>query len=137
MKRLLVYTAVPALLFALTACGGGKKDGVVKTTPEEILKTYQAGAKAGDQRFKGVKVEVAGVVGEVDQDINGVPFMTFALDNEVLPVFNFKKAQAQAVAALKAGDKVTLACTGAGELARTPAFNDCEIVGNASAGNGK
>ncbi len=56
-----------------------------------------------------------------------MPFLTFALDNEVLPTFNFKKTQAQAVAALKAGDKVTLTCTGAGELVRTPTFNDCEI----------
>lgn len=132
MKKLLVYTAIPALAFTLTACGGGKKPEIVKTTPEEILKTYQAGAFAGDKKFKGIKVEVTGTVGEIDKNIDNVPFMTFALDNEVLPTFNFKKEQAQAVASLKAGDKVTLVCVGAGELVRTPTFNDCEIAGSAS-----
>ena len=137
LKKLLVYTAIPALAFLLTACGGGKKPETVKTTPEEILKAYQAGTAAGDKKFKGIKVEVTGTVGETDQDLNGVPFMTFALDNEVLPVFNFKKEQAKAVASLKAGDKVTLTCVGAGELVRTPTFKDCEVMGGASAGGKK
>ena len=137
MKKLLAYTAIPALAFLLTACGGRKKPEIVRTTPEEILKAYQAGAAAGDRQFKGVRVEVTGKVGETDKDLDGVPYMTFALDNEVLPVFNFKKEQAKAVASLKAGDKVTLACVGAGELVRTPTFKDCEVMGGASAGGKK
>ena len=63
--------------------------------------------------------------------------MTLALDNEVLPVFNFKKEQAKAVASLKAGDKVTLTCVGAGELVRTPTFKDCEVMGGVPAGGKK
>ncbi len=137
MKKLLAYAAVSSLALILVACGGGKKTEIVKTTPEEILKTYQAGASAGDKKFKGVKVEVTGTVGETDQDLNGVPFMTFALDNEVLPVFNFKKELAKSVASLKAGDKVTLVCVGAGELVRTPTFKDCEFAINVPAGGKK
>ena len=134
MKKLLIFTVVPALAFALTACGGNKKAEMVKTTPEEILKAYQAGAAAGDKQFKGIKVEVTGTIGETDTDDNGVPYMTFALDNEVLPTFNFKKEQAKAVASLKAGNKVTLVCVGAGELVKTPTFKDCEIAGDPSGG---
>lgn len=135
MKKSLLFALIPALAVILTACGGAKKDELIKTTPEEILKAYQRGAAAGDQQFKGKKVEVTGIVGETDKTDTGIPYLTFALDNEVLPTFNFKKDQAKAVAALKSGDKVTLNCVGAGELIRTPAFNDCVISGNAQAGS--
>ena len=128
MKKYLVC-ALPVMALLVAGCGGsGKGDGVVKTTPEEILKAYQAGASAGDRQFKGKAVLVTGTVGEVDTDDNGVPYLTFALDNEVLPTFNFKKEQAKAVQGFKVGDKVTLQCVGAGELVRTPTFNDCEVA---------
>lgn len=130
MKRKFAWALLPIFAWMLVACGGAGKEEVIKTTPEEILKTYQNGATAGDQRFKGKKVEVTGVIAETDITDNGIPYLTFALDNEVLPVFNFKKDQAKAVASLKSGAKVTLNCIGAGELIRTPAFKDCMISVN-------
>ncbi len=129
MKRFLIYAAIPALII-LSACSNGNKNEVIKTTPEEILKAYQGGTSIGDQKFKDKKVEVTGVIDEVDRDVNGVPFVTFTLDNEVLPVFNFKKEQAKVVDSLKTGDKATLVCVGAGELLKTPTFNDCELAGS-------
>lgn len=134
MKKHWVFVVIPVLACILTACGGAKKDDLVKTTPEEILKAYQNGTSAGDQQFKGKKVEVTGIVGETDKTDNGIPYLTFASENEVTPTFNFRKDQEKVVASLKPGEKVTLTCVGAGELLRTPAFNDCVISGNAKTG---
>jgi hypothetical protein len=131
--RKYVACVLPAMALLLVACSGSTKgDGVVKTTPEEILKAYQSGASAGDRQFKDKAILVTGTVGEVDTDDNGVPYLTFALDNEVLPTFNFKKEQAKAVEGLKVGDKVTLQCVGVGELVRTPTFKDCEVAKTAT-----
>lgn len=132
MEKWLVCITIPVLVFTLMACRSEKKLDIIKITPAEILKVYQSGASAGDRQFKGAKVEVTGTVGEIDNDLNGRPFVVFALDSEISPIFNFEKRQAQAVASLKAGDKVTLTCTGAGELVRIPTFNDCKITGDVS-----
>lgn len=73
---------------------------------------------------------MTGVVSSINTDFHGRPYVTMqgGVNQFMEPQFSFENAKDPAIARLQKGSKVTLACTGNGDIAKTPMSEDCEFV---------
>ena len=96
----------------------------------EIAKAYEANTVAADQQFKDKKVKVSGTIGDINTNFMGNPYITMTGGENpfMLPQFHFDKGAADQIAKLSKGKKVTVICTGNGDVAKTPMLGDCSLV---------
>ena len=101
-----------------------------EVTADQIARAYAENTVAADQQFKGKQFKVSGVVTDINTDIMGDPYVTLrGGDNQFMePHFGFDKSSQDALAKLKKGDKVTLVCTGRGDVAKTPMSDSCSMM---------
>lgn len=99
-------------------------------TAREIAAAYEANTVAADLQFKGKKFKVTGTVGDINTDILGRPYLTLrgGVNEFMEPQFAFEKNAATELAKLKKGQKVTLACTGKGDVAKIPMSDSCALI---------
>ncbi|MBO9552068.1 hypothetical protein [Pseudomonas sp.] len=104
--------------------------GPLKTyLSSQIAASYDENTVAADMKFKEQRVKVSGKVTDVSTDFLGYPYLEMAGTNtDVGPQFKFAKSDAQVVAAVKKGLTVHVICTGQGEVAETPMFDNCKIL---------
>ncbi|MBO9552206.1 hypothetical protein [Pseudomonas sp.] len=95
----------------------------------QIAASYDENTAAADMTFKEQRVQVSGKVTDVNTDFLGYPYLEMAGTNPSFgPQFKFAKSDAQAVAAVRKELTVHVICTGQGEIAETPMFDDCKIL---------
>ena len=99
-------------------------------TAAQLAAAYDRNTVAADQQFKGKQFKVTGVVSSINTDFRGRPYVTLqgGVNQFMEPQFSFEDAKDPAIARLQKGSKVTLACTGNGDIAKTPMSEDCEFV---------
>lgn len=99
-------------------------------TAAQLTTAYDRNTVAADQQFKGKQFKVTGVVSSINTDFRGRPYVTMqgGVNQFMEPQFSFEDAKDPAIARLQKGSKVTLACTGKGDIAKTPMSEDCEFV---------
>ncbi|WP_421534524.1 OB-fold protein [Pseudomonas marginalis] len=99
-------------------------------TTSQLAAAYDRNTVAADQQFKGKQFKVTGIVSSINTDFRGRPYVTMqgGVNQFMEPQFSFEDAKDPAIAQLQKGSKITLACTGNGDIAKTPMSKDCEFV---------
>lgn len=99
-------------------------------TPRQMAEAYEANTVAADQQYKGKRFKVSGAVQDINTDFTGNPYITMKNPSNQFssPQFGFDESAAPALAKLRPGDKVTLICTGRGDIAKTPIAGDCILM---------
>lgn len=106
-------------------------DATVPTiSAQQIAQAYEENTVAADQMFKGKRFKVRGVIASINTDFMGNPYVTIraGVNQFMEPQFKFDKDQTDRVAQLRKGATVTLACTGRGDIAKTPMSDNCRIA---------
>lgn len=101
---------------------------VVKAS--DLANAYDENTVAADQRFKGQRFKVKGVVTDINTNFMGAPVVLLrgGVNQFLEPHFEFDKDAANQLASLKKGQSVTLECTGRGDVAKMPTSDDCKLV---------
>lgn len=99
-------------------------------TAQALASAYDANTVAADARFKGKRFKVTGTVADINTDFTGDPYLTLrgGVNQFMEPQFGFDKSDSQQLATLRKGSKVTLVCTGRGDVAKTPMSKDCNLL---------
>lgn len=98
-------------------------------TSQQYAKAYEDNTVAADQQFKGKKFKVSGTVTDINTGITGNPVLVLRGANEFMqPQFEFDKSALNDMAKLKKGNKVTLMCTGRGDVAKMAFASDCTML---------
>ncbi|MCU0209591.1 hypothetical protein [Pseudomonas shahriarae] len=99
-------------------------------TASDIAEAYKLNTYAADMTFKGKNFKVAGTVASINTDFRGKPYITMkgGVNQFMEPQFALAESNQKFAAALKPGEKITLACTGRGDVAKTPMSNECTFV---------
>lgn len=99
-------------------------------TAAQLASAYDRNTVAADQQFKGKAYKVTGTVSSINTDFRGRPYVTMqgGVNQFMEPQFSFEDAKDPAIAQLQKGSRITLACTGRGDIAKTPMSEDCQFV---------
>jgi len=99
-------------------------------TAADIAEAYNRNAYAADQTFKGKSFKVTGTVASINTNFRGKPYiiMKGGVNQFMEPQFTLAESNEKFAVTLKPGDKITLACTGRGDVAKTPMSNECTFV---------
>lgn len=99
-------------------------------TAQTLASAYEANTVAADARFKNQRFKVSGTVVDINTDFAGNPYLTLrgAANQFLEPQFSFDKSALEQLATLKQGSKVTLLCTGNGDIAKVPMSGDCNLL---------
>lgn len=100
------------------------------TTSFDLAKAYDENTVAADQAYKGKLIKITGIVADINTDFSGDPYITMkgGINQFMEPQFKFDKSSINELAGLKKGSKLTIVCTGNGDIAKTPMLEDCVIV---------
>lgn len=98
-------------------------------TANDISQAYSDNTVSADQRYKGKRFKVTGTVTEISTDFMGDPYVTLrgGVNQFMEPQFSFDKSNIDALTQMKKGMRVTLVCTGRGDIAKVPMSKDCAI----------
>ena len=95
-----------------------------------LAAAYEANTVAADAQFKNQRFKVTGTVVDINTDFAGNPYLTLrgAANPFLEPQFSFDKSSLEQLAKLRQGSKVTLLCTGRGDIAKVPMSADCSLL---------
>lgn len=95
---------------------------------QQLAQAYDRNTVAADQQFKGKRFKVTGVVGSINTDMFGSPYVTLrgGVNQFMEPQFELDDVHADYAAGLQSGMRIGLICTGGGDVAKTPMSKDCE-----------
>ncbi len=136
---------VGVMCAALLACGKGKSDGggaESKTDEKPIVikaadlhTEYKANEVAADEKYKGKKLRVGGIISSIDKD---------AFDNMIIHLdtgeafsnvmATMEDSEKAAVMKLSKQQVVVVECKGGGFIIGSPVLNDCKIFSSGSSG---
>lgn len=99
-------------------------------TAAELARAYEENAVAADAKFKGKRFQVSGTVAEISTDLFGDPAVTLkgGVNQFLEPTFGFDKSQLDAIAKLRKGQKISLACKGMGDVIKAPQSGGCTLL---------
>lgn len=94
---------------------------------QQMAQAYDRNTVAADQQFKGKRFKVSGVVDSINTDLFGNPYVTLrgGVNQFMEPQFALDDAHANYAAGLQSGMRISLVCTGRGDVAKTPMSKDC------------
>lgn len=99
------------------------------TTAADLAAAYAANEVATDAKIAGRPVLVSGVVQAIEKDFLGAPVVAIALSNPYMPArMGMDKAGMAAIAELKRGQKIDVACVGMSFLLGVPSGRDCKLA---------
>lgn len=97
-------------------------------TPTQLAKAYEENTVAADDLYKDKKLRITGKIDEIATGLTDEPYLVMKGGNPFMgPQLHFDKDARSSVAKLKKGQQVTVLCTGAGDLAKTPMAKDCAL----------
>lgn len=107
-----------------------KLAAIPAVTAREIAVAYDENTVAADKQFKGKEFKVSGTVVDINTDLFGNPYVTLrgGVNEFMEPQFAFDKDDSEQLAKLKKGSRVTMICTGNGDIAKTPMSDTCTII---------
>ncbi len=94
---------------------------------QQLAQAYDRNTVAADQQFKGKRFKVTGVVDSINTDMFGSPYVTLrgGVNQFMEPQFELDEQHANYAAGLQSGMRISLVCTGRGDVAKTPMSKDC------------
>ncbi|PKM31603.1 MAG: hypothetical protein CVV07_00365 [Gammaproteobacteria bacterium HGW-Gammaproteobacteria-11] len=98
-----------------------------EVTAQQLAAAYERNTVAADQQFKGKRFKVTGVVDSINTNFLGRPYITLrgSTNRFMQPQFELERNQTSYAARLSEGMRVTLACTGSGDVAKIPMSDEC------------
>lgn len=104
----------------------GPVEAPVRVSAQELVAAYKENTVAADNRFKGRRLLIDGVVASIDTDFRNDAYLSLVGPSE------FERVQAhlasdakQTAASLRPGANVRLTCVGNGDIIKTPMLKDC------------
>lgn len=99
----------------------------IEVSAQQLAQAYDRNTVAADQQFKGKRFKVTGVVESINTDMFGNPYVTLrgGVNQFMEPQFELDDAHASYAAGLQSGMRISLICTGRGDVAKTPMSKDC------------
>ena len=100
---------------------------VFEVNTQQLAQAYDRNTVAADQQFKGKRFKVTGVVESINTDLFGNPYVTLrgGVNQFMEPQFQLDDAHANYAAGLQSGMRISLICTGSGDVAKTPMSKGC------------
>ena len=100
---------------------------VFEVNTQQLAQAYDRNTVAADQQFKGKRFRVTGVVESINTDLFGNPYVTLrgGVNQFMEPQFQLDDAHANYAAGLQSGMRISLICTGSGDVAKTPMSKGC------------
>ncbi|HBO6865344.1 TPA: hypothetical protein L4942_005624 [Pseudomonas aeruginosa] len=100
---------------------------LIEVSAQQLAQAYERNTVAADQQFKGKRFRVSGVVDSINTDLFGNPYVTLrgGVNQFMEPQFELDDAHASYAAGLQSGMRISLICTGHGDVAKTPMSKDC------------
>ena len=100
---------------------------LLEVSAQQLAQAYDRNTVAADQQFKGKTFKVTGVVDSINTDLFGNPYVTLrgGVNQFMEPQFELDEAHANYAAGLQSGMRISLVCTGRGDVAKTPMSKDC------------
>lgn len=99
---------------------------VFNTTVKELETAYKENTVAADLKYKNKRFTISGTVKDINTDIFSNAYITMKGENMFMgPQFELEDKN-QAIS-LKQGQRITMICTGYGDVAKTPMNKKCEI----------
>jgi hypothetical protein len=105
-------------------------DALPAISANSLAAAYNENTVAADQKFKDKKFKVTGLVASINTDFMGDPYITLSggVNQFMEPQFGFSKTEAERLANLKKGTKVSLVCVGKGDVAKIPMSGSCVLL---------
>lgn len=100
---------------------------LLEVSVQQLARAYDRNTVAADQQFKGKRLKVSGVVESINTNMFGNPYVTLrgGVNQFMEPQFELDDAHANYAAGLQSGMRISLICTGRGDVAKTPMSKDC------------
>ncbi|HBO7921128.1 TPA: hypothetical protein L5C37_005422 [Pseudomonas aeruginosa] len=100
---------------------------LIEVSAQQLAQAYDRNTVAADQQFKGERFKVTGMVESINTDMFGNPYVTLrgGVNQFMEPQFELDDAHASYAAGLQSGMRISLICTGRGDVAKTPMSKDC------------
>lgn len=100
---------------------------LLQVTAQQLAQAYDRNTVAADQQFKGKRFKVTGVVDAINTDMFGNPYVTLrgGVNQFMEPSFRLDEAYTDFAAKLHSGMRISLICTGRGDVAKTPMSKAC------------
>ena len=90
---------------------------------------YDANEVAADEKYKGKRLEVTGIVARVEKDFTGSVIIQLVARNQFMATrAGMVATPDDRIAKLKKGDKVIALCTGAGRIMGIPMLTNCTLL---------
>lgn len=98
-----------------------------KVSAQQLAQAYDRNTVAADQQFKGKRFKVTGTMDSINTDMFGNPYITLrgGVNQFMEPQFELKKSHANYAATLQRGMRISLICTGGGDIAKIPMSQNC------------
>ena len=100
---------------------------LIEVSAQQLAQAYDRNTVAADQQFKDKRFKVTGVVDAINTDMFGNPYVTLrgGVNQFMEPQFELDDAHANYAAGLQSGMRISLICTGRGDVAKTPMSKNC------------
>lgn len=100
---------------------------VLEASAAQLASAYDRNTVAADQKYKGKRLKVTGVVDSINTDLFGNPYITMrgGVNQFMEPQFKLSRQYSDYAARLAPGMRVTLICTGRGDVIKTPMSDNC------------
>lgn len=97
---------------------------------QQMAADYERNTVAADQRYKGKRFKVSGVVDSINTDLFGNPYVTLrgGVNQFMEPQFELDSAHRNYAAGLQQGMRISLVCKGRGDVAKIPMSDECVPV---------
>lgn len=102
------------------------EEPAIAVTSADLFKAYEENEIAADQQYKGKRLEVTGTITGIDSDLMDKPVVRLNTPNEFMSA-GASGLPLEVAATLKKGQKVTLLCTGGGEVMSMPQLDECVV----------
>jgi len=115
----------PTAVFSGTTGTGAPvaDDAPIEITAPELSQAYDQNEVSADSRYKGKRLKVSGIVTGIESDISDDPVVQLE-SGGLMPVTAQGLSKERAASLIK-GQKITLLCTGAGEVLSIPQLERC------------
>ncbi|MBS7724717.1 hypothetical protein I0E51_07365 [Pseudomonas lalucatii] len=101
-----------------------------EVSAQQLAQAYDRNTVAADHQFKAKRFKVTGVVESINTDLFGNPYVTLrgGVNQFMEPQFELDDAHATYAAGLQSGMRISLICTGHGDVAKTPISKGCAPI---------
>lgn len=96
----------------------------ISANAEKLAADYKNNEVAADERYKGKKLIVAGVVQSINKDYKGEVWIGLKTNNQFMPIHAVGLSARQA-GMLAKGEVIAIVCTGDGMILGSPFLKDC------------